>query len=105
MTKYKVKIDPEALADIREITDWCNEVQAGLGKRFQNTAIKQINSLNKNPQIYAIRYREIRCVVIKKFPYMAHFFINEENSTVEVLAVISTDRNPKIWEDKTSKRI
>lgn len=103
MKKYKVKIEPEALADIQEITDWYNEVQEGLGKRFQNTAIKQINSLNKDPQIYAIRYKEIRCVVIKKFPYMAHFFINDENNTVEVLAVISTDHNPRIWKEKTSK--
>jgi hypothetical protein len=45
---------------------------------------------------------EIRCVLIKKFPYMVHFFINDENNTVEVLEVISTDRNPKIWKDKTS---
>jgi plasmid stabilization system protein ParE len=103
MKKYKVKIEPEALADIQEITDWYNETQTGLGSRFQNTAIKRINSLNKNPQIYAIRYKEIRCVDIKKFPYMAHFFINDENNTVEVLAVISTDRNPKIWQDKTGK--
>lgn len=103
MKKYKVKIEPEALADIQEITDWYNEAQAGLGKRFQSTAIKQINYLKKDPQIYAIRYNEIRCVVIKKFPYMAHFYINDENNTVEVLAIISTDRNPKIWQAKTSK--
>jgi plasmid stabilization system protein ParE len=103
MKKYKVKIEPEALADIQEITDWYNEVQAGLGKRFQNAVIKQITLLNKDPQIYAIRYKEIRCAVIKKFPYMTHFYINEKNNSVEVLAVISTDRNPKIWKEKTSK--
>jgi len=102
MRKYKVKIEPEALADIQKITNWYNEAQAGLGKRFQNTVIKQINSLNKDPLNYAIRYKEIRCMV-KKFPYMAHFYINDENNTVEVLAVISTDRNPKIWKEKTSK--
>lgn len=103
MKKYKVKIEPEALADIQEITNWYNEAQAGLGKRFQKTAIKQINSLNKDPQIYAIRYKEIRCVLVKKFPYMAHFYINDANNTVEVLAVISTDCNPKIWQEKTNK--
>jgi len=103
MEKYKVKIEPEALSDIQEITDWYNEAKAGLGKQFQKTAIKHINSLNKDPHIYAIRYKEIRCVIIKKFPYMAHFYINEENNTVEVLAVISTSRNPKIWLEKTSK--
>jgi plasmid stabilization system protein ParE len=103
MKKYKVKIEPEALTDIQEITDWYNEQQAGLGVRFQKTAIKQIDSLNKVPQIYAIRYKEIRCVIIKNFPYMAHFHINNENNTVEILAVISTDRDPKIWQEKTGK--
>jgi plasmid stabilization system protein ParE len=105
MKKYKVKIEPEALVDIQEITDWYNKAQAKLGKRFQKTAIKQINSLNKDPQVYAVRYKEIRCILIKKFPYMAHFYINDENNTVEVLAVISTDRNPKIWTEKTSQLI
>jgi hypothetical protein len=55
MRKYKIKIEPEALADIQEITDWYNDAQEGLGKRFQKTAIKHINSLNKDPQIFAIR--------------------------------------------------
>jgi hypothetical protein len=75
MKRYIVKIEPEALIDIQEITDWNNGKQAGLGGRFQKTAIKQINSLNKDPQIYAIRYKEIRCVIIKRFPYMTHFSI------------------------------
>jgi len=101
MKKYKVKIEPEALSDIQEITDWYNEQQAGLGQRFQSTVIKQLNSLSKDPQLYSVRYKEIRCVLIKKFPYMAHFYINDEHNTVEILAVISTDRNPKIWLEKT----
>ena len=104
MKKYKIKIGSEALADIQEITIWYNEQQSGLGARFQKTAIQQINALGNDPQIYAIRYKEIRCVSIKKFPYMAHFYINNESNAVEVLAVISTDRNPKLWEEKTSKQ-
>lgn len=103
MKKYRVKIDSEALADIQGITDWYNQQQAGIGKKFQNATIIQINSLNREPHIYAIRYNEIRCVLIKKFPYQIHFFINEEKQIVEVLAIISTDRNPKIWEEKTGK--
>jgi plasmid stabilization system protein ParE len=103
MKEYKVKIEPEALADIQEITNWYNNARPGLGKRFQNTTIKQVNSLNKDPHMYAVRYKEIRCMTVKKFPYMVHFYINHENNTVEVLAVISTSRNPKIWKEKTNK--
>jgi len=103
MKTYKIKIEPEALTDIQEITDWYNKQETGLGKRFQKTTIKQINSLSSSPQIYAIRYKEIRCMVIKKFPYMVHFYINDDTCVVEVLAVISTNRNPKIWNEKTKK--
>ncbi len=101
--RYNVKIEPQALSDIQEITNWYNKQKAGLGKRFQTTAIKQISSLSENPHIYAERYKKIRCFLIKKFPYMTHFYINEESRTIEILAVISTSRSPKIWTDKTDK--
>jgi mRNA-degrading endonuclease RelE of RelBE toxin-antitoxin system len=103
MNKYKVRIDTEAITDINGITSWYNDRQSGLGGRFQKTVVRQINALKKNPQIYAIRYKDIRCISLKKFPYMVHFFINEDTKTVEVLAIISTDRNPKIWTVKTGK--
>jgi len=103
MKNYVVNVEPEALADIQDITDWYNEVQNNLGKKFQNQVVKQINSLIKDPQIHAIRYKSIRCMLVKKFPYMVHFYINEETIVVEVLSVISTDRNPKVGEGKTSK--
>ncbi len=104
MKKFKIRIEPEALVDIQETTNWYNDAKAGLGKRFQETAIKQINALSRDPKIYAIRYKEIRCVMIKKFPHMVHFYVNEDDITVEVLAVISTSRNPKIWLEKPNSR-
>jgi len=101
MKKFKIKIDPKAIADIQSITDWYNQQQSMLGKRFQKTTVNQIDNLNKNSHSYEIRYKEIRCMLVKKFPYMVHFYVNEKTETVEVLAVISTHRNPKIWKVKT----
>lgn len=46
MKKYKIKIDPEALADIQDIANWYNKAQAKLGKRFQVTATEKINHLS-----------------------------------------------------------
>jgi hypothetical protein len=103
MNKYSIKIDADALANIRDISGWYDIQNAGLGKRFKNSVISQINNLTGNPQIFAIRYKEIRCMLVNKFPYMVHFYINSKTHTVEVLAVISTDRNPKIWEEKIGR--
>lgn len=97
---YKVKIEPEALANIQDIIIWYNQQKSGLGERFRKAIITHIDSLSKNPHIYRIRYKQIRCALVNKFPYMVHFYINEETKGVEVLAVISTDRNPKIWVEK-----
>ena len=99
MKKYKVEIEPKALADIKQISGWYNEQKIGLGNRFQEAVVRQINSLKIDPHIYAIRYNEIRCVIVNKFPFMIHFYCDEESNSVEILAVISTDRNPKTWEE------
>jgi plasmid stabilization system protein ParE len=101
---YRLKIEPEALSDIQDIINWYNQQKDGLGERFYQIIIFQIDSLNKTPHIYSIRYKQIRCMSVNKFPYMIHFYINEETKSVEVLAVISTSRNPKIWHEKSSKR-
>ena len=103
MKRYSIKIDVDALTDIQQIAAWYEGQKYGLGNRFQNAVKEQINNLAENPWIFVVRYKEIRCMLIKKFPYMVHFYIDPQTSTVEVMAVISTDRNPKIWEEKTGK--
>ncbi len=55
MKPWKIKIEPDAYNDILQTTDWYNGQQANLGNRFKKTVINQINSLAKNPRIYAIR--------------------------------------------------
>lgn len=98
MAKYKIKIEPEALQDIQEATDWYNKQLQGLGSRFQKQVIVQINSLRGNHSSYAIRYADVRCMIIKKFPFMVHFTADENQKVVEVFAIFHTSRNPKIWE-------
>ncbi len=101
MKNFKVKIDPQAITDIKCIAEWYDQQQSLLGDRFQVTIIKHINKLENAPYSFAIRYNEIRCMSVTKFPFMVHFYINEETRYVEVLAVISTHRNPKIWKERT----
>jgi len=95
---YKIKIDKDALLDIQEIINWYNSELQGLGARFQKQTVLQINALKKNPFIHAIRYDDIRCIVIKRFPFMIHYAVNDKEKTVAIFAVIHTSRNPKIWE-------
>jgi hypothetical protein len=76
MQEYKIKIHAEALDDIQDATDWYNEQSNGLGRRFQSQVVKQINKLKDSALLYAIRYENVRCMMIKKFPFMVHFSVN-----------------------------
>lgn len=75
MKNYRIKIDSEALSDIRVITEWYETQQTGLGNRFSDTVIGQIDCLKDNPRLFAIRYQQIRCMIVQKFPYMVHFML------------------------------
>ena len=100
MLKYKVKIDKDALLDIQGAADWYNTQITGLGSRFQKQVKQQINSLKTNARNNTVRYHDVRCMTIKKFPFLVHYIIEDTSATVKIFAVIHTSRNPTIWEKK-----
>lgn len=98
MKVYRIKIDIDGLNDIEEATEWYNSKLTGLGASFSKQVKNQINSLKSNPLTYTIRYANVRCMLVKKFPFLVHFSVDEKQKVVEIFAVMHTSRNPKIWE-------
>jgi mRNA-degrading endonuclease RelE of RelBE toxin-antitoxin system len=96
---FTIRIEPEAGEDIQEGIDWYNEQQTGLGKEFHAAVKAHIKKLQTNP-FYQVRYDNVHCLPLKKYPYMIHFTINEESRVVVVHAVLNTSRDPKIWKDR-----
>jgi len=96
---YKLNIKPEAHADIQEGIDWYNSRQPGLGKRFHSAVKQEFKLLRKSP-LFQIRYDGVRCLPLKKFPYMVHFIVNEENKQIVVLGLICTYKDPAEWETR-----
>lgn len=94
---YHLKIDVDALGDIQETFEWYEMQLKGLGLRYKNQTKRQINSLKKDPHFFSIKYNEIRCRKIEKFPFLIHYTINEELKAIIVFAVFHTSRNPEIW--------
>ena len=97
MAFYKVKINFEALQDIDAANLWYDKQKINLGNRFQKQVAAQIETLKKNPKSYSFRYENVRCMRIKKFPFLVHFTIDEANNIVNIYAIFHTSRNPKIW--------
>ncbi|MEX2602741.1 MAG: hypothetical protein WD361_00995 [Gracilimonas sp.] len=68
---YTIKIEKEAEQDIQNGINWYNEQEFGLGRTFY-TAVKQhFEKLRINP-FFQIRYDNIHCLPLKRFPFMIH---------------------------------
>lgn len=97
---YKAKILPLAKRDISEAAKWYNSKQKGLGMRFSSEVRSKVLSIQANPASYSIRYDEVRCSVLDVFPFMVHYTINEEESSVLIAAVLHTSMNPDNWQSR-----
>lgn len=100
MKKFKVEVQELAKTDIRHARKWYNQQQSGLGKRFIDDMATTLKKIANNPTSYALRYKEIRLANFETFPYAAHFYINDENSNVYIIAILHTSRNPDTLKDR-----
>ena len=99
--KFAVEYNPEFFNDLVQAVDWYDERQIGLGKRFFNKVKNQTTKLSTSALLFAVKYDDIRCMRIEKFPYLVHYRVNEQTSTVKVEALFHTSRAPKIWHERT----
>ncbi len=99
--KFKLEYNPDFFNDIAQAVDWYNEKQTGLGDRLFKTIKQQTTKLSSAALQSAIKYDDIRCLRIEKFPYLVHYRANEQTKTVKVEALFHTSRNPKIWYERT----
>jgi hypothetical protein len=97
---YTLVFANEVYDDLQQSIDWYNEAKAGLGSRFYFEVKNQIKTINKTPFIFAIRYDDVRCAKIEKFPYLIHFKIFSKEKIIKVIAIFSTNRDPIIWEER-----
>ena len=101
LKKFTIEIEPEAFEDIQEVVDYYNQKQDGLGKHFFDTINQHFDFLKKNYMSFAIRYDDIRCMKVKKFPYAIHYRILIQQKIVSIKAIFSTYRNPDNWKERT----
>jgi hypothetical protein len=90
---YRIKAEPEALDDIQQAIDWYNEQQSGLGRTFLAEVQTAISSLKVNP-FFQVRYDNVRCLPLKKYPFMVHFTVHEPEKLVIIRAVFHTHLDP-----------
>ncbi len=94
---YSIRYNPEVKKDIQDAVSWYNKKQSSLGKQFYKELEFYISILRKSAHCFAHRYDKIRCLPLRKFPYMIHYRLNIKTNEVRIEAVLHTSINPNKW--------
>jgi hypothetical protein len=91
---YTILITPTATEDIAVTIEYYNAVATDLGYRFADLVADYFNRIAELPTASAIRYKNVRCKPMKRFPYLIMFTIDETAHTVNILRVFNTYQEP-----------
>ena len=92
---WRLIVRPEAEKDLSEAYEWYETQVPGLGAQFVEEFVKTLESVHQFPESHAIVHRNVRRVLIHRFPYLVFYVIAED--TISVLGVLHASRDPQYW--------
>lgn len=92
---YRIRITTEAKQEILAAKQWYNHRQPGLGEDFAKTVKDQIDVLKSDTVDHKVVFDKVRRILVKRFPYVVYYTRNNENRTINILAVLH-ERQEKI---------
>jgi hypothetical protein len=94
MKKYKIEFSPQALSDTEDAVNFYNQQLWGLGNKFISDLESTYKAIILNPFFASVKYDNIRCAALKRFPFSVHFTLNEKEKTALVVSVFNTWKEP-----------
>lgn len=91
---YNLVILDKAQEEINEAYEYYLEISFSVMNSFDKQLEKVYQSLEINP-FFQFRYKKLRALPFKSFPYMVFFDIDEEEKTVYIYSVFNTNQNPE----------
>ncbi|KJS17299.1 MAG: hypothetical protein VR69_05570 [Peptococcaceae bacterium BRH_c4b] len=91
-------VRPEAEEDIKEAYLWYEGQRLGLGEDFLLCVEEGLAKIQRNPEMYTIVHRDIRRILIRRFPFGIFYIASSEK--LVVLAVLHGQRDPNRWKER-----
>ncbi len=91
---YSIFITPAATDDIAVAIEYYNTLSPDLGYRFADQVTNYFDRIAALPTASAIRYKNIRCKPVKRFPYLITYTIEETTRSIHILRVFNTYQEP-----------
>ena len=90
---YKVVIIKEAKLDFREALNYYKDINPKLSKRFIQSFKESLKIIKEKPELFQVRFDDVRIKIFKIFPYLIHYTIYKD--LIVIKAILHSSRNSK----------
>jgi plasmid stabilization system protein ParE len=84
--------------EIDEAYTWYEKQRLGLGEEFLTEVESVLDRIERNPEIHAPVYKNVRHTRLKRFPYAVHYRF--EPDRIAVVAIHHGKRDPRRWQSR-----
>jgi len=91
---------PAVRADIINATEYYKNINPELAKQFLFRIREAKAYIARSPVGFQIKYKEVRTLLLKQFPYHIHFLIDDIQKQIIILAVINAYKNPTDYSNR-----
>lgn len=95
---YSLVISDEASFDIIDSFNWYEAISESIAGKFEKEIESHLLLIRSNPNHFQLKYKSVRILFLKKFPFGIHYVI--DNDFIKVIAVFHTSRNPMNWDER-----
>lgn len=92
--RFKLTISPLADLDLAEAYQYYADVSLKVLKDFDTEMEASYKALELNP-FFTLRYKNVRGLPLKKFPFIIFYTLDEVNQIVEIRSVFKTHQDPE----------
>ncbi len=91
---------PAVREDIITAVDYYKKISPELAGQFIFRLREAREYIGKYPLGFAVKYKNVRTLLLKQFPYHIHYLVDDENKQIVILAVIHSYKNPEDYSSR-----
>ena len=85
--EYQVVVTPEARKQAKEARVYYKSISARLGQEFKDELAHKLKGLSTF-NAFEIKYKDVRSLAMRQFPYILYFSVAENPAMVYVIAIL-----------------
>ena len=86
--------------DIIDVVDYYKSIKLELAIAFLDRLEEAKKYIANYPEAFQVKYKNVRTVLLKQFPYHIHYIVDDAKKQIVVLAIIHAYKNPKDYSNR-----